>query len=154
MSSQHIAKYCWPAIADILTIAAGKRSIPAEQNVCLVTPVYKKRDAYDTGKYRPIPVGDTLMRLYASVLNSRLVSYLEQNRLRVDCHTGSRPDLSTTHQLFIVQHFIDWAMGVTPLHFAFLDLSKSYNRVSRFKLGQTLEQLGVKSDFLYAVKPF
>jgi hypothetical protein len=114
--------------------------------------VYKKGDAYDTGNYRPIAVGDTLMRLYAKVLNSRLVSYLEQNQLRVDCQTGFRPNLSTTHQLFIVQHLIDWMMGVTPLHFAFLDLSKAYDRVFRLKLEQILEKLGVAGDFLHAIQ--
>jgi hypothetical protein len=113
-------------IADIFTMALRQRTIPAESNVCLVTPVYKKGDAYDTGNYRPIAVGESLMRLYANVLNSRLVSYLETYRLRVDCQTGFRPEKSTTHQLFIIQHLIDWAMGITPLHFAFLDLSKAY----------------------------
>jgi hypothetical protein len=92
------------------------------------------------------------MRLYANVLNSRLVSYLEKYRLRVDCQTGFRPEMSTTHQLFVIQHLIDWAMGITPLHFAFLDLSKAYDRVSRLKLGHILEQLGIQGDFLYATQ--
>ena len=141
-----------PLIADIFTLALANRMVPAEANACLVTPVHKKGDAYDTANYRPIAVGDSLMRLYANILNSRLVAYLENNRLRVDCQTGFRPELSTTHQLFIVQHLIDWARGVTPLHFAFLDLSKAYDRVSRFQLGIILEQLGIKGDFLHAVQ--
>lgn len=141
-----------PIIADIFTLALRKRTIPGETNICLVTPVYKKGDAYDTENYRPIAVGDSLMRLYASVLNSRLVMFLENNRLRVDSQTGFRPDMSTTHQLFVVQHLLDWAMGVTPLHFAFLDMSKAYDRVSRLKLGQVLEQVGIKGDFLYAIQ--
>ena len=141
-----------PLIADIFTLALRRRTIPVETNVRLVTPVYKKGDAYDVGNYRPIAVGDSLMRLYANVLNSRLVSYLENNRLRVDCQTGFRPEMATTHQLFIVQHLIDWAQGVTPLHFAFLDLSKAYDRVSRLKLGKVLEQLGIRGDFLDAIQ--
>jgi hypothetical protein len=84
------------------------------------------------------------------VLNSSLVSYLEKYRLHVDCQTGVRPEMSTTDQLFIIQHLIDWAMGITPLHFAFLDLSKAYDRVSRLKLGHIFEQLEVQVDFLYA----
>jgi exonuclease III len=139
-------------IADIFTMALRQRTIPAESNVCLVTPVYKKGDAYDTGNYRPIAVGESLMRLYANVLNARLVSYLEKYRLRVDCQTGFRPEMSTTHQIFVIQHLIDWAMGITPLHFAFLDLSKAYDRVSRLKLSHILEQLGVQGDFLYATQ--
>ena len=141
-----------PIIADIFTLALRKRTIPGETNMCLVTPVYKKGDAYDTENYRPIAVGDSLMRLYASVLNSRLVQFLETNRLRVDCQTGFRPDMSTTHQLFVIQHLLDWAMGVTPLHFAFLDMSKAYDRVSRLKLGQILEKAGIQGDFLYAIQ--
>ncbi len=69
-----------PLIADIFTLALRKHTIPVETNVCLVTPVYKQGDAYDTEIYRPIAVGDSLMRLYANALKSRLVSYLENNR--------------------------------------------------------------------------
>jgi Reverse transcriptase (RNA-dependent DNA polymerase) len=141
-------------IADIFTLALRRRTIPGEANVCLVTSVYiyKKGDAHVTDNYRPIAIGDSLMRLYASVLNQRLVPYLENNRLRVDCQTGFRPEMSTTHQLFVVQHLIDSTMGVTPLHFAFLDITKAYDRVSRVKLGQILEQVGIQGDFLYAVQ--
>ncbi len=32
-----------------------------------------------------------------------------------------------SHQRFIVQLLIDWAQGVNPLNFAFLDLSKAYD---------------------------
>jgi hypothetical protein len=67
------------------------------------------------------------MSLYANlnVLNSRLVFYLGILRLRVDNQAGFRPEMSTAHQLIIVQHLIDATLGDKPLLLAFLDFSKA-----------------------------
>jgi hypothetical protein len=87
-------------LADIFSTALRQRTIRAESHVCLVTPVYKKGDAYDKGNYRPIAVGEYLIRLYADVLNPRFLPYLEKYGLRVDCQAGFRPEMCTTHQLY------------------------------------------------------
>ena len=44
------------------------------------------------------------MRLYASVLNQRLLDYTEQHDLRAHSQAGFRPALSVVHQLFSLQH--------------------------------------------------
>ena len=82
-------------------------TVPACVNEELVTPVFMKGDPFDTANYRPIAVTDPLMRLYAIILNTRLQSYTEQQHLRADTQTGFRPHLSTEHQLFALQTFID-----------------------------------------------
>jgi hypothetical protein len=90
--------------------------------------------------------------LYSHVLNSRLVAFLERHQLRDDSQTGFRPGLSTSHQLFIVQHLLDMAAGDEPVLFAFLDLSKAYDRVTRPHLWTALAQLGVPERFIRAVR--
>jgi hypothetical protein len=141
-----------PLITDIFNLAFATNALPTVENVCLVTPIYKKGDAFDTGNYRPIAVGDSLVRLYSSVLNSRLVAYLEKHHLRDDTQTGFRPGLSTVHQLFVVQHLLDMVGNHSPLVFAFLDLSKAYDKLTRPHLWIALERLGLPTQFLGALR--
>jgi hypothetical protein len=52
------------------------------------------------------------MTFYANVL--------QHYSFRKDSQTGFKPEMSTTHQLFIMQHVMDMAEGKNPLYFAFL----------------------------------
>ena len=56
--------------------------IPSEVNGGLVTLVFKKGDPLCTDNYRPVAVTEPIMRLYASILNTRLVDFTEGNDLR------------------------------------------------------------------------
>ena len=57
--------------------------------------------------------------------------------------------LSTTHQLFMLQHFID---AHKPLYVCFLDLKGAYDQVNRVLLWEALRRLGVSGHMLGALK--
>jgi hypothetical protein len=115
--------------------------------------VYKKGDACDTANYRPIAVTEPIVRLYAGILNQRLVSFTEDHGLRSPSQAGFRPGLSTLHQLFTLQHFVDRACHDSlPLYCCFLDLQGAFDRVPRPLLWQVLCRLGVHGQMLQAVK--
>ena len=99
--------------------------VPVGQNVLTVTPVVKdsRKNILESYNYRPIAVPEPLMRLYASVVNKRLVEYLEREGLRCDAQAGFRPGLSTVHNIPRLQHFIDRSSSEQPLYCCFLDLS-------------------------------
>ena len=79
--------------------------------------MYKKGDPFDTSNYRPIAVTEPIMRLYAGILNARLVQFTEQGQLRAESQTGFRPELATTHQLLALQHFLSESRHArTPLY--------------------------------------
>ncbi len=90
------------------------------------------------------------MRLYANVFNSRLVSYSDNNRLRVDCQTGFRPEVSTTHQRFIVRHAIDWGSHSTEfcIPWPFQGLWSGVVLNIRANVGAS----GIQGDFLELFK--
>jgi hypothetical protein len=105
-----------------------------------------------TCNYRPIAVPEPLMRLYASVIDSRLVGYLEREGLRCDAQAGFRPGLSTLHNILTLQHFIDRSSASQPLYCCFLDLSKAYDRVPRTLLWGVLRRWGVGGSFSQAIR--
>ena len=143
-----------PTLTAILNAMLSAGCLPPDHNILTVTPVLKDstRSVLDTTNYRPIAVQDPLLRLYASLLNTRLVRYLEDNQFRCQEQCGFRPGLSTLHALFALQHFVDLATPTAPLYCCFLDLSKAYDRVPRHYLWEALRRLGVAEGFIRAVR--
>ena len=128
-------------------------AVPAPLNCSLITPVFKKGDPFDTANYRPIAVTPPVMRLYAGILNKRLMTYAEDNDLRAESQTGFRPGHSTVHQVFALQHFISEASHrQAPLFTCFLDLTGAYDKVQRPLLWQALQRLGVHGHMLAALQ--
>ena len=142
-----------PILTTVLNAAFEVGFIPNEVNGGLVTPVFKKGDPLCTDNYRPIAVTEPIMRLYASILNNRLVEFTEGNDLRSHTQSGFRPGLSTLHNVFALQHFADRAKaGGQQLYTCFLDLKGAYDRVQRPLLWQVLQRLGVHGPMLAAVQ--
>ena len=94
-----------PILAALLNSAFQSGTLPAAVKSSLIRPVLKKGDESDTNNYCPIAVGELLCRLYAAILNSRIVNWAESNGLRAPCQAGFRPCSSTEHQLFALRHF-------------------------------------------------
>ena len=143
-----------PVLTDLLNAFFSSGHLPDSCNALLVSPVLKdsRKSALDTSNYRPIAVQEPIVRLYASVLNTRLVSYLEGAELKRPEQCGFRPNFSTLHAVFTLQHFIDRATPQQPLYCCFLDLSKAYDRVPRAFLWEALSRLGVGGTFLAALQ--
>lgn len=142
-----------PVLVDVLNSAFLAGRVPASVNGSLITPVHKKGSKLDTLNYRPIAVTEPIMRLYASILNSRILLFTEGAALRADTQAGFRPKLSTVHQLFTLQHFIDRQSHVRqPLYCCFLDLKGAYDRVNRTLLWEVLRRLGIEGHILAAIQ--
>jgi len=45
----------------------------------VITPIYKKADPTEPKNYRPITLGSAIDKLYNSVLNARILTFLEDN---------------------------------------------------------------------------
>lgn len=142
-----------PLLVTVLNAAFHSGQLPASSNGSLITPVFKKGDQLDTSQYRPIAVTDPIARLYAGILNARLIHFTESHHLRAASQAGFRPRFSTVHQLFTLQHFIDHQKALkVPLFCCFLDLKGAYDRVSRPLLWLALQRLGIHGHMLGAVQ--
>ena len=126
--------------------------IPACANVSTVTPIFKKGDPSDTSNYRPIAVSSPILRLYANVLNARLLDFTEERQLRSQTQAGFRPSLSTLHPVFVLQHLIDTTSRTQPLYCCFLDLKAAYDYVYRPFLWEALARLGIRGRILTALQ--
>lgn len=127
--------------------------IPDNVNCSLITPIFKKGDQRVTANYRPIAVTEPVLRLYAGILNRRLVDWTEASGARAPSQAGFRPGLSTVHQLFALQHLISkHSHRQQPLYAAFVDLKAAYDTVQRPLLWEALLRLGVPAQMVQAVR--
>jgi hypothetical protein len=125
---------------------------PPPTSLAPVTPILKKGENADPANYPPIAVSEPILRLYASILNARVILLTEDSHLRAPSQAGFRPALSTLHPLFALQPFIDESSRThTPLYCCFLDLKSAYDSVHRPLLWEVLGRLGIHGRMLAAL---
>lgn len=141
-------------IQDLLNAIFYQGRIPVHHNTSTIAPTLKdsKGDILDTGNYRPLAVPEPLMKLYATLIDKRVVQHLDEHGFRCEAQTSFRKGLSTLHSLFTLQHFIDRATLTEPLYVCKLDLSKAYDRVPRELLWEALRRVGIQGECLQAIK--
>ena len=119
-------------LTQLLNTFFTEGKIPSLLNHAVITPVYKKGYRSDTLNYRPIAVTEPIMRLYAGILNTRLLKFTEEQEARASAQSGFRPHHSTLHPVLTLQHFIDKQFHSScPLFCCFLDLKSAYDHVQR-----------------------
>ena len=106
--------------------------VPVACNQALVMPIFERGDKLNSTKYRPIAVTEPLMRLYAGMLNARLLDYTDSDELRANTQAGFRPGHSVLHQVFTLHHMMQRQQHHgSKLLVCLLDLKGAYDRVSR-----------------------
>lgn len=142
-----------PKLLSLINSAFSLGHVPSDLNVSLISPIYKRGDSSDTKNYRPIAVSDPILRLYANMLNARLVSFTEECGYRSPVQAAFRPNLSTLHCLFSLQHAIEASKHQGKRLFCcFLDLKSAYDFVDRPLLWTVLCRLGIHGRMLGAVQ--
>lgn len=141
------------ALHETLQALFQRGPIPQSLNIALIAPVFKKGDQTLPSNYRPIGVGDTLLKLYASTLHTRLNSYLEHKCLRSPAQAGCRERHSTSACLFLLQALRDQAqLAHLPLYVCFVDLKGAFDNVPRHLIWAALRRLGVTGVLLRAIQ--
>jgi hypothetical protein len=141
------------ALSAVLNCAFAAGAVPSTLNTSLVTPIHKRGDMIDPGNYRPIAVGEPILRMYASIIVNRLNTYMETTQLRAPTQAGFRAQMSTVDQHFALNHVITRARRARkPLYCCFLDLKGAFDRVPRTLLWEALQRRGVHNRMLAAIQ--
>ena len=99
--------------------------------------------------YRGIQMQSLLANLYDRILSNRLIQWVKIN----DEQTAFQKGKSTIDQIFILRIIIALATHMQyPLYIGFFDLSKAFDRVSRYLLLKALVKMGIGSVMLLALK--
>ena len=127
-------------------------TVPEEWNQSLICPIFKnKGDPLDCKNYRGISLMSHVGKLYERILERRLRKKVEEMLSESQC--GFRPGRGTIDQIAALRLYLEksWEYAIDQ-HICFLDLEKAFDRVPREKMWKVVEDTGISSRLLMAIK--
>ena len=90
----------------------------------------KSGDPLDPANYRPITVSSVIVKLFTKIYGARLSKTFEDNDILNDTQIGFRPKRGTADAILMINTIIGkYKKKKKPLHMAFVDLTKAYDKV-------------------------
>lgn len=115
-----------------------------------IIPTYKKRDIHNTSNFRRITLLDTAYKIYAMILEKKLTTEAEENNILQDNQSGFRKGRGTTDNIYILNYSIKEEMCKKgeKLYALFTDLKRTFNKINRYKIVETLKKLPTNKHLL------
>ena len=135
-------------LLDFYNAIWEKGEVPADWKEAIVVSIYKGKGVdTDPANYRPISLLNSIYKVFASMLQSRL-SAIHESHLR-QTQYGFRAGRSTQHPLFILRRVMEWSeMTSTTIHPLFLDWKQAFDSVDHNALIVGLRRFGVSDKAL------
>ena len=119
----------------------------------IVTLFKNKGDRSDCNNYREISLLNVIGKVFAGVIIARL--QILADRMLPESQCGFKSGRSTIDKIFSVRQLQDKCREQQqPLYFAFIDLTKAFDLVSRTGLFQLLEKIGCPPKLLSNIASF
>jgi len=101
--------------------------------------VYKKGDRLDCTNYRPITFLNVAYKIFAIILNQRLVDIAESEL--GDYQSGFRPNRSTVNNIFMIRQIIEKCYEYNAdIHNIFIDYMHAFDSIKINKILDSLTQ--------------
>ena len=150
---KHGGPSMWAAVWVLCQCAFKSEQVPSEWANGMIFPIFKDGETTDPLNYRGITLLSIVGKVYASVLNARLMGWSELNDTIVDEQCGFRPHRSCRDQMFALSETIKLRNNnKLPTFCCFIDLRKAYDRVFRDGLWVKLWSVGVQGKMWRALK--
>jgi endonuclease/exonuclease/phosphatase family metal-dependent hydrolase len=135
----------WKCVWFLCRACFRSERIPKDWCDGLICMLYKDGDKENPLNYRGITLLSVMYKVYASILNIRLMKWSEEQSKLADEQNGFRPHRSCTDHLFALSEMIRIRKSRgESTYCAFIDLKKAYDRVFRNGLWVQLWNIGVK----------
>ena len=120
----------------------------------LITPIYKSGDKNDPINYRGICVSSCLGKLFCSILNQRLHSYLKENKILHNSQIGFLPENRTADHVFTLRALVDKYVHYHKerVYACFVDFRKAFDSVWHVGLFYKLLGAGIGGQFYNLIK--
>ena len=129
-------------------------TFPTDWSISVIKPIYKKKgDKRSPANYRGITLTSCLGKLFTSILQSRLNTYIEKHKILNSEQFGFLPNSRTTDSLFILQQIIrKYTKQHKKLYVGFIDYEKAFDRVWQYGMLYKLYKYGIKDKFFKVIK--
>ena len=124
-------------------------NFPRNWQISTLTPIHKKGPKDCTTNYRGIAVSNSLCKIFCSILNNRLVKYLEKHNIIPENQIGFRHSHRTADHVLTLKTIIDkYFQSKKYVYCCFIDLKSAFDTVWRTAIFYKLLKLGIGGNFL------
>ena len=117
---------------------------PEIWNYSLTQLIFKEGDKEDPGNYRGIALTSNLSKLFNAIMNSRIYTFLEVNKIIRQEQGGFTKKFRTQDHIFTVQSILDkYLKKGQKVYACYVDLKKAYDSVWRQGLLHKLRKTGI-----------
>ena len=126
---------------------------PSAWSMSWITPIHKKGDVLDPNNYRAISVSSCLSKLFTAIINDRLSTFCDNNKVIPREQIGFFKGYGTKDHLFVLKTIIEtMKKSRKTLFCAFIDFAKAFDSVCHSRLLYKLLQLNIGSTFIKLIK--
>ena len=127
-------------IAELLNQCWKNDILPTELEEANVVTLYKKGNVEDPANYRPISLLNSLYKIYASIIQTRLADTIDDRISKRQF--GFRKARSTNEPLFGARRLQDYAEATAEQMFiVFLDWEKAFDKIDQEMLIAAMKRL-------------
>ena len=137
-------------ILRLLNIMYTQHLVPKDKCLGIITPLHKEGPKDDPDNYRGICISSALTKLLSTMMNSRLNTYIEENKILNKEQIGFIMKNRCPDHIFtlksVVNKYVEDQKG--RVYTCFIDFKKAFDTVWHDGLFHKLQQIGIKGHFL------
>ena len=144
---------CLPFITNLFNRIYTTSSFPTPWKKAYITTLYKKGAKNDPANYRPISITSCFGKVFTSVLNVRLMSFMINKNIAHPFQGAFTKGKRGTDHILVANTLIDQERHTGhPLYSAFIDLQKAYDSVCRPLLFRRMITSGLGPKFCQLIE--
>ena len=132
------------------------QKFPSDWSKAITVPIHKPgKDPKSETSYRPIALTNVLCKVMERLVNRRLISYLERQKILHPMQSGFRKGRNTLHNLLLLEHDIKKSLASNNFTTAvFLDIEKAFDMCPREGILKKLHNIGLRGNLPIFIKNF
>lgn len=137
----------------IFNVSLYKQYYPTCWKTGMIVNLFKSGDSTNTDNYRGLTINSCLGKLFNTILNNRLLRFLDTKKLICDNQIGFKKKARTSDHILIINTiFRRFCNTGKKLYICFVDFKKAYDKVWQEALMFKLLKLGIRGSFFGIIR--